>query len=891
MTSRTPERSWIAAMPVLALWLATALVATPGLAATAAATPAANETADPSGEMRDMRTTATEVEFDPAFFRRTAGPAVDVARYKRGNPVPAGHHLVDLRVNGGPVPHTDILFSATSAGMSPAPCLDETTLDRIGVDLGKIAPAALARLRAAPGGCLLLTDLVADARATFNSGEQILEISVPQAALRHNPRGYVDPRFWDQGVTSARLGYNFNLYHTEGMAGHTQAYLGMDAGFNAGPWRFRHTGALTAGSGSGIRATSTRSYVERDITRLKSQLLVGDAFTSGELFDGIGYRGVSLATDVRMLPESQRGYAPVVRGVARTNANVVIRQNGNLIRQSTVAPGPFEIDDLYETGYGGDLVVTVKEADGQSQTSTVPFAATPRLLRAGTVRYSFTAGQIRSNASAALPFMVEATAQRGLSNFVTGYAGVLAVGRYRSGQAGVALNTRMGAIGTDLTVADAGLPGIDSKGTSFRVSYSRAMPSTGTNFTVAAYRYSSKGFWTPEGALQARSLARAGDPRDIDRRRNTFQVNMTQALKPGWGSLYLTASTQQYWNRSGSDTSYQAGYSGQFKTIGYTLSASRQADTSTRRPDNRFMLSLNLPLGRGGHAPTVSSTVAASSHQPLQAQATVMGVAGREDDLSWSATVARQGDGTSLNGSAQYRTPIANLSVGAGAGKGYRQGSLSASGMVLVHPGGVTFGPPAGEAIAILHARGAAGARVASAPGVRVDGRGYAIVPYLTPYARNTVEIDPKGLGLDVELTETSQTVAPRAGAVVRLNYGSVVGRAAIITVRMAGGGAIPFGASVLSPSGEAMGQAGQGGRIFVRGVADSGFLLVRWGEAPNEQCRLDYRLPPRTAGAATAYDHADVTCVAVLSNSLRQPFEPTLKRGGASKPAPGRGE
>ncbi len=83
-------------------------------------------------------------------------------------------------------------------------------------------------------------------------------------------------------------------------------------------------------------------------------LTIGEAYTTGELFDSIGYRGASLASDDRMLPDSLRGYAPVVRGIAETNARIEVRQNQQLI-SSTVSPGSFVIDDLYPTGYGGDL--------------------------------------------------------------------------------------------------------------------------------------------------------------------------------------------------------------------------------------------------------------------------------------------------------------------------------------------------------------------------------------------------------------------------------------------------------------------------------------------------------------------------------------------------------
>ena len=84
-------------------------------------------------------------------------------------------------------------------------------------------------------------------------------------------------------------------------------------------------------------------YAQRGITSLKGQLTIGDSFTDGAVYDSFGLRGVQLASDDRMLPESQRGYAPVVRGIANSNAKVQIRQNGNIIYETNVAPGAFAI--------------------------------------------------------------------------------------------------------------------------------------------------------------------------------------------------------------------------------------------------------------------------------------------------------------------------------------------------------------------------------------------------------------------------------------------------------------------------------------------------------------------------------------------------------------------
>ncbi|MFX6763675.1 fimbria/pilus outer membrane usher protein, partial [Acinetobacter baumannii] len=89
--------------------------------------------------------------------------------------------------------------------------------------------------------------------------------------------------------------------------------------------------------------------------KYRGVLTLGDSFTNGEVFDSYGYRGIDFSSDDRMLPNSMLGYAPRIRGNAKTNAKVEVRQQGQLIYQTTVAPGNFEINDLYPTGFGGEI--------------------------------------------------------------------------------------------------------------------------------------------------------------------------------------------------------------------------------------------------------------------------------------------------------------------------------------------------------------------------------------------------------------------------------------------------------------------------------------------------------------------------------------------------------
>lgn len=133
--------------------------------------------------------------------------------------------------------------------------------------------------------------------------------------------------------------------------------------------------------------------MERDIRPLKSHLTIGETASDNGVMESNPYRGVKLASDESMLPQSQRGFAPVVKGIAQTNAVVTIRQNGSVIYQTTVPPGEFEINDLYPTSYSGDLDVQIEEANGTIRSFIQPFSAVPMMQRAGSLKYSIDIGK------------------------------------------------------------------------------------------------------------------------------------------------------------------------------------------------------------------------------------------------------------------------------------------------------------------------------------------------------------------------------------------------------------------------------------------------------------------------------------------------------------------
>lgn len=815
---------------------------------------------------------ASEAKFSNLFLRQSPGEQIDVSRFKQGNAALAGSYHVDLYVNQGWIGRTDVSLRAVDGDGNVQPCFDRALLERMGVDLTKLKPEAVAVLQDGTAACRSLQALIDEATATFDNGEQRLDVSVPQAAMFRQARGYVDPKNWDEGINAARLQYNVNVYHSDsqGLAS-TQGYLGLDAGVNMGPWRFHHRGSFTRDQQTGNHYQSVQTNLQRSIVPLKSQLVIGEAFTDGTLFDSVGFRGVQLASDDRMYPESQRGYAPTVRGIAQSNARVQIRQNGNILYETTVAAGPFEINDLYPTGYGGDLEVSVTEADGTLHVSRVPYAAAVNALRPGVTRYSATAGQYRNAGTHITPPLVQGAVQHGFTNLVTGYGGFVASPHYVAGLVGAALTTEYGAFGVDITQANTWLASEPSRsGQSVRLSYSKLVQPTNTNLTLAAYRYSSGGYLGLADAMTLRDLEERGATSSTNGiQRGKLQLTVNQNLRQGWGNLYLSGSVRGYWNRDDHDTQLQAGYNNSYKRINYGVSVSRQLNITTSQWDNRMMLNVGIPLGKNPHAPYSTISLQHDSSGSASLQEAVTGTLGKDSAMAYGINVGHnRGNGTaastSVAGNASYASPVATLSASASKSSTYMQVSAGMTGGIVAYSGGVAFTPSLGDTLAVVEASDAAGARLANGSGLRVDPWGHAVVSGLTPFARNQVEIDPQGLPMNVELKSTMQQVAPTAGAVVKLKFDTEnVGRTAILEVRRAGGELLPFGAEVRDASGQAVGTVAQGGRILARGLkADSGTLSVVLGVDPAPSCKLSYQLPRDQTERPASVTLTQATCV-----------------------------
>jgi len=283
-----------------------------------------------------------------------------------------------------------------------------------------------------------------------------------------------------------------------------------------------------------------------------------------------------------------------------------------------------------------------------------------------------------------------------------------------------------------------------------------------------------------------------------------------------------------------------------------------------------------MPLGRSANAPR-ASTQLSQADSGRQSQLGITGSLGESRALSYSLSNAQGNGQDSHSAYAAWQGSRGNFNAGYSRSGDYRSLSLGASGSVALHSGGLNLGAPVGDGFALVQAPGAQGARIGSSTDLRVARNGYALLPHVSPYRWNQIELDPSGLPMDVELLQTSQRVAPTAGSIVRVAFNAKRERTLFIDATDALGQPLPFAARVEDESGRAYGAVGQGGVIQLRGVQDSGALIV--DPDGKRRCRIDYHMPEAPDAYGISWSQA--VCVP-------QPLPPEGLQVGMPEPEEG---
>ena len=808
---------------------------------------------------------AQQVAYSPEMLRALAGPNqnVDISYFEKGFDLAPGIYRFKLNVNGIYNKYENIELRENSNSLEPvfrvkdikSLALKPELLD----ELGKLDPNE---------EIFPLSSELKEARVTFDSASMTMDISIPQIYMADSDGwvDVVDPSLWDNGETGAVINYNLTGNYSKSRTAPIETknvYLNLGGRFNFGSWRLYTSGSFYANQYDAVDFSQKshewdlwNTYLQRDIPAWNGTLQIGELNTDGALFETVPIRGVRISTNEQMLPYRDRTYSPVIEGIANTNAQIVIRQNGHVVYTLNVAPGPFKLDNLPNFGNYGDLEVTIVESDGTERVMSVPNTSVSNMLREGQYRYDFNAGRYYRKGATDIkePMVAMGTLSYGLPYDITVFGGTLLAEDYLSFGIGAGLSLgSLGAMTADVVQShhrkDSARGIKAGSGAAYRVRYEKNLTSTGTRINLANYQYITGNFSTLDDYLTYGSSAMSYWAFN-GRVKSRWQLSMSQQLGQ-WGSLSLGGEYSQYHGDESDTKTLNAGYSTSIKGMGVSLNYSRsyqKIGMSGNRhwgSSHSVMLNLNVPLSVlfgystnpvvNSHSVTYMGRMDKNINGDSQYAQSVVMNGSNMDGWSWSMTQelgSSEDRSTSVN--VSYSGSKFNSNFGVDHSHFANSYSVGLNGAVVLHGNGVTLAPSAYDSIAIVEVPDAAGVRVGKGHQVETDWFGNAVVSYLTNYTRNDIVIDPASLPDGALLLDSSnRTIVPTSGAIVRVKYPVRFGKQAVFVMKDSDGKFLPFGTTVdlLDEQGNkdptVSGLVGEGGRVFMSGLPESGLLRV----------------------------------------------------------------
>ncbi|HHQ6559269.1 TPA: outer membrane usher protein [Serratia fonticola] len=821
---------------------------------------------------------ADDIQFNTDVLDVNDRKNIDLSQFSRGGFIMPGTYGMVVRINKNDLPEQPIPFYVPKEDPNGSrACISPALANELGFKEGVIKGLSWWH----DGECLDESS-VQGMEVRGDLATNALYLNIPQAFLEYTADNWDPPSRWDEGITGLLLDYNLNArsqrQQRDGSRNDNISGNGT-AGANLGAWRFRADWQASldhpTGPGQSTRKQLdwSRYYAYRAVPSLRSKLTMGENYLDSGMFDSFRFTGASLISDDNMLPPNLRGYAPEVTGVAKTNAKVVISQQGRLLYETTVASGPFRIQDINDA-VSGELNVRVEEQDGSVQEFVMNTANIPYLTRPGSVRFKLATGkpsdsQHRSNG----PLFGTGEFSWGVSNGWSLYGGALTGSDYNALSLGIGRDLMvLGALSVDATQSRARLPQENGtlSGGSYRLSYSKNFDEYDSQVTFAGYRFSEQDFMSMSEYLDAKDYGtRTGNGKEM------YTITFNKHFRD-WGlSSYINYSHETYWDRPANDR-YNLTMSryfdvGRFRNVSLSLSAYRNEYNGTK--DDGAYLSLSMPWGNNA---TVSYNATVSRNDTTHR----VGYYDRSDEHNnYQLSTGTSRSGVNVSGYYNHEGDAARMSANAS----YQEGRYSAVGMSM--QGGMTMTTEGGA----VHRAGMAGGTrmlidtqgVADVP-VRGYGRssrtniwGKAVIGDVNSYYRNQASIDLNKLGDNAEATKSVVQATLTEGAIGYRKFDVIAGAKAMAVIKLADGSEPPFGATVMNARKQETGLVSDGGSVYLSGINAGDRMTVRWGGEAQCEVQMPAPLP------------ADM-----LMNTLLLPCHPVsagIPAPDGEKPAAGR--
>ncbi|WP_339481863.1 outer membrane usher protein [Pseudomonas sivasensis] len=793
---------------------------------------------------------AADIEFNTDVLDLIDRTNIDLSQFARSGFILPGTYSMVVQINGQPIAEQPVAFyPPDNDPKGSQACLSHSLVEQLGLKVSEADKLAWWK----GGECLDIQSLPGmDVQGDLASST--LSINLPQAYLEYSAINWDPPSRWDEGVPGLLIDYSLTAQSNyQRNDGNRKNLSGNGTvGANAGAWRLRADWQGRVESGRQEAAGPqklewSRYYAYRAIPALRARLLVGENYLYSDLFDSFRFTGAALNSDESQLPPNLRGYAPEVVGVAKTNAKVIISQQGRVLYETLVAAGPFRIQDLQDA-VTGKLDVRIEEQDGVVNSFQIDTAGVPYLTRPGQVRYKLAAGRPSNlQYGADGDFFGTGEFSWGISNGWSLFGGGMTDNNYRAVSVGAGRDLlAFGAVSLDVTQSRAHVWNETLSGKSYRLQYSKNFEEYDSQVTFAGYRFSEKNFLSMSEYLDARhyglngELGGRGDYRDssegwkpIGGSKALYTVTVNKQFRDLGATVYASYHKQTYWDRPDTqrwNLSLSRYFNvGTVKNMNLSLNMYRTQEYNYN--DNGMALTVSLPFGRTG-------TLSADANRAAGKNTFATRYSDRIDERNSYQLSASNAYGS---GYLSHMGDQADIDISAST----QEGGYSSLG-VSARGGGT------------LTAHGAALHRTTSTGGTRlmidtggvpdVPVRGYgsptrsnvfgkAVISDISSYQRTVASVDLERLPSNVEATESVTQLTLTEGAIGYRTLDVIAGEKAMAILRLPDGSSPPFGATVKNMKLQDTGIVNDSGSVYLSGLRAGEQMVVSWGG--DEQCVL----------------------------------------------------
>ncbi|WJV25602.1 MULTISPECIES: fimbria/pilus outer membrane usher protein [Pseudomonas] len=737
-------------------------------------------------------------------------------------------------------------------------CFDQGFLDAAGL----VVPEAKYAVAQTPASesCYDFVKAFPGTHITLKPGREEVRLIVPTVAQR---LAVTDFSGFSRGGKAVLYNYDLMAMRNQarGMTGSNFFTLNSELGVNAGDWIMRSRSYAQRQGKSGFRNRHLYAYGQKTWPKSGATVQGGQINIANSALTGAPLTGVQVFPE-SALSERQHNIV-MVEGVAQSQARVEVRQAGALIYSTVVPAGPFALTDLPLLNYSSNLDVTVTESGGAQRHFMVPAGS----INAGSLGqrpgYAFALGKSRNlnGTKARDPWVASASGSWTLRRSSSVSAGALYAPGYQAGSWGV--DMRLSRLSGLKLLQRASRASLQSAKTGTQIEVSGIVGGLRENLSMSlSSAYQSNGYRTLDDFTQDI----AGSRYTASRYRSQHTAAMAWSdARMGGLSLGYSLSSQQDGNRT-QRLNFSWGKNFEFGTVSFNVERDLSARQKSRdrygygaynRPTNTYYLSLSIPFGKRS-VRTFASNASGYTRFGANYNEQV------SDNLNYSVSAERNTrDGNNaLSGQLAATPRVARVNLGySDTGNKARAYYGGASGGLVVHSQGLTLSPyPVQDTFGIVSAAGVPSVKISTPQGpVWTDPWGRAVVPQLSAYSSNRVEVMTKTLPRNIDISNGFRQVDPGRGSVSQIDFELTRVRRVLLNARDSEGRPLPAGAYVLDASQQYVGTVLEQGQVFLSNGNENGELSVALPDG--RQCVLQFSLLEQ-ASTDTLFESADARCV-----------------------------